>query len=119
MPFNFFKHLIVVLAGNIVSLVLLAQATASISGIVKDKNDQKPLTGATVLLSPGNKGATTSESGAFRFAEIEAGSYSLTITSVGYKTVTITNLVITTGNENTLAIELEPEPKDLTAVTVT
>src|SRR6478752_4865949 len=119
MLLKFCKHWILLLAGNIISLMLFAQDNASISGIITDKNDQKPLTGATVLLKPGNKGLTTSEFGAFRFSGIAAGSYSLTITRVGYKTQTVTNLVITTGNENTLSIELEPESRDLAAVTVT
>lgn len=119
MPLNFCKHLLLVLAGNIVSFMLMAQNNASISGIIIDKNDQKPITGATVVLNPGNKGEISSETGAFRFSGIEAGSYSIIITNVGYKTLTITNLVITTGNENILTIELEPEPKDLAAVTVT
>jgi len=99
--------------------MLLAQGNANISGTITDKNDQKRLAGATVVLNPGNKGETSSETGSFRFSGIEAGTYSPTITSIGYKTVTITNLVITTGNENTVTIELEPEPKDLTKVTVT
>ena len=107
------------MAGNLVSLMLLAQNNAGISGIITDKNDQKPINGASVILNPGNKGATSAVTGAFRFSGIEAGTYSLTISNVGYKSVTITNLVITTGNENTLTIELEPLPKDLTVVTVT
>ena len=97
----------------------MAQKRGSISGIIADKNDQKPLAGASVLLNPANTGAISSETGVFRFSDIEAGTYSLTITNVGYKTVTINNLVITSGNENTLTIELEPEPKDLASVTIT
>ena len=119
MLLNLCKHLVLVLAGNIVSFVLMAQKNGNISGIITDKNDQKPLAGASILLNPGSKGETSSETGTFRFSGIEAGSYSIVITNVGYKTLTITNLVITTGNENILTIELEPEPKDLTAVTVT
>jgi outer membrane receptor for ferrienterochelin and colicin len=119
MPFRFCLHCILVVAGIVVSQALLAQNNAGISGIITDKNDQKPINGASVMLNPGNKGATSSATGAFRFSGIEAGTYSLTISNVGYKTLTITNIVITTGNENTLTIELESLPKDLTVVTVT
>ena len=104
---------------SVLSFVSLAQNTGSISGYITDKNDQKLLAGATVLLNPGNKGSTSSETGFFRFSLIEAGTYSLTITNVGYKATVITNLVITSGNENTVNIELEPEPKDLASVTIT
>jgi len=118
MLWTFRKHWILLLAGTIINLMLVAQNTASISGILTDKNDQKPVNGATVVLKPGNNASTSSETGAFRFAAIEAGTYSLTITSVGYRTLTVSNLVVTTGNENTLSLELEPESKVLNAVTV-
>ena len=118
MLLNQWKSWMLVQMCIMLSLMLPAQGNGNISGIITDKNDQKPLPGISVLLNPGDKGEVTSETGAFRFSGIEAGSYSLTVTSVGYKTLTITNMVITSGNENTLTIELEPEPKDLAAVTV-
>jgi hypothetical protein len=119
MPLNFFKKSILVLFGNVCSIILYAQTNGYISGSVIDKNDQRPLPGVTVLLNPGNAGTSTSENGSFRFSGINAGSYSLSITAIGYKSLTITNLSVTTGNENILTIELEPEPKDLGTVTVT
>ena len=119
MHLNYCKHWLSVIVAGFISFYSLAQNRGSISGIITDKNDQKPLAGATVLLNPGNKGAISSETGIFRFSEIEAGTYSLTITNVGYHTATVTNLVITSGNENTLTIELEPEPKALVSVTIT
>ena len=119
MQWKFCTHRILVVVASLLSFCSLAQNSGSISGIIRDKNDQKLLAGATVLLNPGNKGATSSEAGAFRISDIQAGTYSLTVTNVGYKTAMITNLVITSGNENTLTVELEPEPKDLASVTVT
>ena len=119
MGLKFFKQCIGILVGSIFSMMLYAQSNGYISGSVIDKNDQRPLPGVTVLLNPGNAGTTTSENGSFRFSGINAGSYSLSITAIGYKPLTITNLAVTTGNENILSIELEPEPKDLGTVTVT
>jgi outer membrane receptor for ferrienterochelin and colicin len=119
MHLNFCKHWIAVVIAGLISLYSLAQNRGSISGIISDKNDQKPVAGATVLLNPGNKGAISSENGVFRFSEIEPGTYSLSVSNVGYQTATIANLVITSGNENTLTIELEPEPKALQLVTIT
>src|SRR6185436_8315542 len=119
MHLEFCKRWISVVVAALIGFHCLAQNGGSISGVITDKNDQKLLTGATILLNPGNKEAIGSETGVFRFYNIEPGSYSLTITNVGYKTATITNLVITSGNENTVTIELEPEPKDLPSVTIT
>ncbi|HSR39362.1 MAG TPA: hypothetical protein VLL95_10645 [Phnomibacter sp.] len=43
------------LIGNVLSLALLAQGGASISGTVVDKNTQQVIAGATLKLQPGNK----------------------------------------------------------------
>jgi len=118
MHLEFCKPWISVVVAVLITFYSRAQNGGSISGIIRDKNDQKLLAGATILLNPGNKDAISSETGVFRFYDIEAGSYSLTTTNVGYKPAMITNLAITSGNENTITIELEPEPKDLPSVTI-
>lgn len=100
-------------------IAALAQGNGNISGTVIDRNDQKPLAGVSILLTPGGKGTVTDENGSFRFAGVETGSYALNVTIVGYKPATITNVVLTSGNEKTLTIELEAEPKNLATVTVT
>jgi hypothetical protein len=95
-----------------------AQGVGFLSGKVLDKNTQKPLAGATLLLNPGGKGVTTNETGEFRFSEIQPGAYSLTVTNLNYRPLTLTNIVVTTGNENILSIELEAEPNALDEVVV-
>lgn len=106
------------LVGNILSLVVIAQGTASLSGNVIDKNTLQPQAGASVLLQPGNKGTTTDASGNFRLTNLAPGSYSLTVSSVNYQPKTISNLVITTGNETVLTIELEGKVSQLDNVVV-
>lgn len=100
------------------SFFTYAQRTAFLSGTIIDKNTQKPLASATVVLNPGNNGITTNELGAFRFSELEPGSYSLTVTNLNYNDLTLSNIIVTTGNENILSIELEPKPADLEGVVV-
>ena len=99
-------------------ILSIAQNTGFISGTVLDKNSQKPLAGASIQLNPGGKGQTTAENGTFRFSGIEPGSYAITISSINFKTITLSNVMVTTGNENILSIELEPDPNALENVVV-
>jgi len=112
------KKWILTLIGNILTLVLLAQNTGFLSGTVTDRNNQQPLAGISVLLKPGNVGAATDSTGGFRFKNIAPGSYSLTISGVGYQQKLLTNLVVTSGNENLVSIELENAVNDLSNVVV-
>ncbi|MCU0381763.1 MAG: carboxypeptidase-like regulatory domain-containing protein, partial [Chitinophagaceae bacterium] len=52
--------------GNVLSLMVIAQGSGSISGTVIDKNTQQPLAGVSATLNPGGKGTTTDGKGAFR-----------------------------------------------------
>ncbi len=94
--------------GNVLSMMVIAQGTGSISGRVIDKNTQQPLAGVSATLNPGGKGTTTDGKGAFRIIDIAPGSYSLTFSAVGFQPLTLNNLVVTSGNENTQGVELEP-----------
>ena len=113
-------HQIVVLFCLLMVSALFADAqnTGFISGSVIDKNTQKPLAGATILINPGGKGETTAENGTFRFSGIAPGSYSLSISSINFKSITLSNVMVTTGNENILNIELEADPNALANVVV-
>ncbi len=106
------------LVGNLLTITLLAQSGAVLSGTATDKNTQKPLAGVNVLLQPGGKGTTTDSLGTFRLRGLAPGTYSLQLTTVGYQTVTLPNLVLNTGNETNLNIELEQSVSQLTDVVV-
>ncbi len=55
-----------------------------ITGRVFDKNDGHPLPEATVKLEPGNHSCLPGPGGEFEFRNIAAGTYTLTVTYVGY-----------------------------------
>lgn len=118
MLWTWLKRLMLALVGNVLSLVLCAQENGSVSGTIIDKISQKPLAGVSVLVKPVGKGATSAETGSFRITGLQAGTYLLEISNLGYKTLQLPNVVITTGNENTLTIEIEPEPTDLGNVVI-
>ena len=92
-----------------------AQGTASISGTVIDKTSQQYLSGITITINPGQKNVVSDTLGNFR---IQPGSFSVTASGVGYQSRTINNIVLTSGNENTVTLELEPDAQQLNAVVV-
>lgn len=93
---------------NIICISVNGQFYGNLSGTVLNRNTQEPITAITLELSPGNNRLISDSNGHFRFQNIVPGTYSLKITSVNYQTRLLSNLVITTGNENNLLIELEP-----------
>jgi len=79
----------------------MAMASNRIGGVVLDDNDASPLIGATVVLSDGMgkqvMGVTTDAGGRFLMKEVEAGSYVLQCSYVGYESFT---MKLTSFNKN-------------------
>ena len=79
----------------------MAMASNRIGGVVLDDHDASPLIGATVVLSDemGRQviGVTTDADGRFLMKEVEAGSYVLQCSYVGYESFTMT---LTSFNKN-------------------
>jgi TonB-linked SusC/RagA family outer membrane protein len=82
-----------------------------IRGIVTDENNQ-PMPGVSVLLNSLRQGTTTNDGG--RFTISAQKGQTLTIKFIGYAQQ---DIVI--GADNTLAIQMKPEGKNLTEVVVT
>ncbi len=95
-----------------------AQNTGSITGFVIDKSTQQPLEGVSIKLDGTIKGTMADSLGKFRIASIPVKSYNVEISKVGYKTVTLFNIVINSGNENAYTIELEQSAFSLTDVVI-
>nr|WP_207955546.1 TonB-dependent receptor [Segetibacter sp. 3557_3] len=100
------------------SQLLFAQSSGRLTGTVTDRSTLRPIAGATVALSGGAAGSTDSL-GRFTFSNLDFGSYTLTVTAIGYTENKLYNLVITSGNEATALVELEPQKQQLAGVTVT
>ncbi len=86
-----------------------AQKTGSISGTILQKNTQQSLAGANINLAGTNLSAAADSNGRFRVLNIPVKTYNLVISFVGFKTFTLYNIVVNSGNENVFTIELEQE----------
>lgn len=103
------------------SNILWAQqksGTGNLSGSIIDKNRFNPLSGISITLVPGNNTTLSDSTGFFRFRQIQPGTYNLIISGIGYQTKMINNLIVSTGNENVINVELETGFQNLDAVVV-
>lgn len=83
--------------------------TQTIRGTVVDKSLKTPLPGATIIL-PGSdpiKGSTSDVDGKFRIENVPVGRHTLRVSFLGYNEITIPNLLITSGKETVLTLEME------------
>ena len=107
------RILSIVVIGTLHTLSSLAQ---SISGTVTNENNQ-PAIGAVVQLNEAYNAVTDIE-GKYTFSKVKAGNYTLTVRSLGYKIYT-QSIQVLDGKHQTLIIAIEPDVKQLNAVTIT
>jgi hypothetical protein len=81
--------------------------TGQISGRVIDGSTQETLAGANIVVveQPRN-GAATDPDGNFLIDRIDIGEYSLRVTLLGYESVVITNVVVSTGRSAKVSIKM-------------
>ncbi len=78
------KIITLLLITFMISTLTQAQQKHTVSGIVKDTNDE-PLTGANVFISGTNIGTATNAKGEFTLNNIAEGTYQLCVSFSGYK----------------------------------
>lgn len=79
------RHVILSLWLTCSSIILFGQ-TASISGVVKNAEDQ-PLSGAVIVLDGTAYGALTEEDGSYRIEGFDVGSYTIIVSYAGMKSL--------------------------------
>lgn len=88
-----------------------------ITGVVIDDSGEEPLPGTTIFIEELKKGIATDEHGDFSFSDIPTGTYTLTVSFMGYRTQT---RKVTAGNErgSKIIIRLKADSKSLDEVVV-
>lgn len=81
--------------------------TQNIRGLITDKLSQSPLIGASVQISSLQKATITDSLGKYTLPNILPDRYELKVSCIGYKSITIPNVVVTSGKEVILDITLE------------
>ncbi len=107
----------------LVSIVLsftstYAQNSSSIKGRILDRDSKIPLVGVTIKLESGG-GAISDESGYFRIENLEVGRYTVLVNYLGYEELTLPNIIVSSGKETNLPIELTEKATGLGTIVVT
>ncbi|MEA3443496.1 MAG: TonB-dependent receptor [Bacteroidota bacterium] len=93
------------------SLVAQKEFTQTIRGKIVDRQSQITLPGANVILLDSDPimGVSSDLDGKFRFENIPVGRHSLKITFMGYEPIIINNVILGSGKELVLNIEMEEQ----------
>lgn len=84
------------------------QITQTVRGTVKDEDGKFALIGATVIISGTNpvKGAVCDNNGEFRLDKVPVGRINLEIKFIGYEDLIIPNVLVSSGKETLLELEM-------------
>jgi hypothetical protein len=91
------------------SHVCTAQITQRVRGSVQDRESHMALPGVTVALGAdeGIAIATTDSAGAFTITNVPVGKCIIRFSLVGYQTITMDNVLVTSGREVVLPVAME------------
>lgn len=92
----------------------------TIRGKVIDKDTQQPLPGATIFITnlSTQKGTSTDTEGNFRLKNVPVGRIDIKVSYVGYRNKTLRNIILKSGKELILNIELEENVEEIDEVVV-
>ncbi|MBN1638931.1 MAG: TonB-dependent receptor [Ignavibacteriales bacterium] len=88
------------------SAMMFASTKGRIRGQVVDIQTGEPLIGANVVVVGTNFGAATDASGTFVLMNLEAGSYDIQVSYIGYQTITMTGIRVNADLTTEITVEL-------------
>uniref|UniRef100_UPI00404A7EFF TonB-dependent receptor n=1 Tax=Flavobacterium sp. TaxID=239 RepID=UPI00404A7EFF len=100
-----------------ITLSISAQNSGMITGKVTESESNFSLPGATVKIVGQNKYATSNQNGEFEFLDIEAGSYEIEVTYIGYQSQK-QNVSVTAGKNTNVSFVIAPGTEELEEVVV-
>src|SRR5262245_43474580 len=83
------------------------QITQTVKGTVIDKASEKPLTGVSVQVTGIPGGVITDSTGSYKLINVPVGRQRISFTSIGYKPVSIPEVLVTIGKQVILDVSLE------------
>lgn len=115
---NILKNLTLITAVLVMTLPAFAQATGSFKGKIIEQYTKQPVVGASVMLDNTQFVTATDSLGAFTLENVPAGSYSVTLSSIGFQTKNITEIIISSNKAYYSEIELLEDATNLEGITI-
>jgi hypothetical protein len=100
------------------SIAMMAQTSGSVNGVIRDAVNGRPAEGATVSIDKLQRRTTTDSLGQYRIIDLPVGTYSISVSAIGFEIQTKYNLPITSGNSNEVSFDLLRATATLNNVTV-
>ncbi len=100
--------------------VSYSQITQTVKGIIKDKESQTPVAGATVAITDLKpvKGSAANENGVYAISDVPVGKHTVRISAAGYQEVVVSDVLVTSAKEVVLNIDIEESTQKLDEVVV-
>jgi hypothetical protein len=113
MKYQFILFIILVVLN--VNKVSSQNYSQTIRGSVKDKETQQPVVGAIIYINTTTPVMTsiTDNNGLFKLNHVPVGRHIIKVSYIGYKDITISDLIVNSAKEAIITIELEEEVKSL------
>lgn len=104
----------------IAQLSFSQKLTQTVRGKITDTDSKLPLIGATVFVAESNPkiGVVTDVNGDFRLENIETGRITLLLSYIGYENKVISNIVVNSGKEVVLNIQMQESTVKMDEVVV-
>ncbi|WP_320051692.1 TonB-dependent receptor [uncultured Acetobacteroides sp.] len=115
------QHQVLVLLFTLLAVAAQAQnLRQTVKGKVVDKVTQMPLPGASVVVvgTVPSLAAITDTEGGFRIANVPIGRHQIEVRFVGYSTITISEVLVGSGKEVVLTVEMQEVVNKLDEVVV-
>ncbi len=105
--------MIVALSTALLPATVNAAATGKIIGTITDKETGEPVIGASVFVVGTKRGAQTDFDGKYVVAQMEPGTYVVTVTHLDYSTVEITDVIIKSDLSFEVSVAMEKKVTDI------
>jgi outer membrane receptor protein involved in Fe transport len=92
----------------LISGVLFSGQTGKIAGKITDASNKEPLIGASVTIQDTRMGASTDNEGYYYINNVPPGTYTVVISSVGYKRALVKNVMVKIDLTTEIDLILEP-----------
>ncbi len=104
----------------VITLPCAAQYTQTIKGSITDKESRIPLAGVTVAVTSVEPpvGTATDDNGNFILNDIPVGKHTIQVSYIGYNSLTIPGVLVTSGKEVLLDLSMEESATRLEEVVI-
>ena len=94
--------------------------TETVKGAVLDKDSKAPLWGATVIVLNSSPliGVQTDSSGSFKLKNVPVGRHTFKVSFIGYNDIILPEILISTGKETVLNLEMQEKVTSMKSVTI-